>query len=103
PTAAPSAWPVPVSSDAACNPVATASQLLGAGPIVQGSPPPGPIDAAAAAESPCLGLVLPGLLLGIPVIALLLIVGAQLIGGAVWLPVIRRWVNGSVVPWGDRR
>jgi len=70
---------------------------------VPNPPPSDPSVVPPATESPFLGLVIPGLLLGIPVIALLLIVGAQLIGGAVWLPVIRRWTNGVVLPWGDDR
>src|SRR5439155_15982472 len=99
PTASTSASPLPGSSDLpTSSPVATASQPLGAGAVASSSPPSGPDGAVPAAQSPFLGLVIPGLLLGIPVIALLLIVGAQLIGGAVWLPVIRRWTNGGVLP-----
>jgi hypothetical protein len=47
--------------------------------------------------------VVPGLLLGIPALVLALILGIQLVGGAAWLPVIRRWVKGGVVPWDDGR
>jgi hypothetical protein len=47
--------------------------------------------------------VLPGLLLGIPALALAVILAIQLVVGGAWLPVIRRWVNGGVTPWGDGR
>ena len=41
---------------------------------------------------------LPLLIAGIPLVIILLIVIAQVAGGAVWLPVIRRWLNRRLTP-----
>jgi hypothetical protein len=82
---------------------ATLAPALGAGPVVPSPPPSGPDVLPPTTESPFLGFVLPGQLLGIPAFVLALILGIQLVGGAAWLPVIRRWVNGGVGPWGDGR
>jgi hypothetical protein len=41
---------------------------------------------------------LPLLIAGIPLAIILLIVVAQVAGGAVWLPVIRRWLNRRLTP-----
>jgi hypothetical protein len=77
--------------------------------LAQGGPAPsGPPGSASepvppSTESPFFGFVLPGLLVGIPAFMLLLILGIQVVGGAAWLPVIRRWVKGGVVPWDDGR
>jgi hypothetical protein len=52
-------------------------------------------------SSPFEAFVLPGLLLGIPLLVVLLIVGIEAAGGAAWVPVIRRWVNGGAGWPGD--
>jgi hypothetical protein len=36
----------------------------------------------------------PSLVLGVPGILLIVAVGAQVLGGAVWIPVVRRWLGG---------
>jgi hypothetical protein len=41
-------------------------------------------------------LVVPGLLLGVPLILIIGILIAQLAVGAAWLPVIRRWLHRRV-------
>jgi len=41
-------------------------------------------------------LGLPGLIVGIPAIIIIGILVAQLVVGAAWLPVIRRWLNRRV-------
>ena len=41
---------------------------------------------------------LPLLIAGIPLAIILLIVAAQVAGGAAWLPVIRRWLNRGITP-----
>jgi hypothetical protein len=56
---------------------------------------------AGASASPFDAFVLPGLLVGIPAFVLLLIVVIQAAGGAAWVPVIRRWVNGGAGWPGD--
>lgn len=45
--------------------------------------------------------MLPGLLIGIPALVLLLIVLAQIAGGAVWLPLIDRWLGDPPGPLKD--
>jgi len=42
--------------------------------------------------------VLPGVLIGIPVVTVLLILATQLVAGTVWLPAIRRWLNRPLLP-----
>jgi hypothetical protein len=57
----------------------------------------------AVADLGALGLVgldsiadwaVPSLVLGVPGILLIVAVGAQVLGGAVWIPVVRRWLGG---------
>jgi hypothetical protein len=57
----------------------------------------------AVADFGSLGLVgldsiadwaVPSLVLGVPGILLIVAVGAQVLGGAVWIPVVRRWLGG---------
>ena len=108
-TAAPSASPSPTALITGSSPGpsavpsgdAPAGILLGAspGPDIGASPPPvnagGPaVDGGA--DSFLEGLVVPGLLVGVPTIILLGILAAQLAVGAAWLPVIRRWLHRRV-------
>jgi hypothetical protein len=45
-------------------------------------------------------LIVPGLLVGIPLLTLLLILAGQLGVGSAWLPVVRRWLNRPLIPGG---
>jgi hypothetical protein len=49
------------------------------------------------AAGPLDGIVLPGLLIGVPTILVLAALVAQLAVGAAWLPVIRRWLHRRVI------
>ena len=40
-----------------------------------------------------LDFVVPGLIVGIPIAVVALIVFLQLVGGAAWLPVVRKWLG----------
>jgi hypothetical protein len=44
----------------------------------------------------------PSLVLGVPGILLVLAVGAQVLGGALWVPIVRRGLRGVGVRRGDR-
>ncbi|HSL75800.1 MAG TPA: hypothetical protein VK867_02575 [Candidatus Limnocylindrales bacterium] len=49
------------------------------------------------AAGPLDGIVLPGLLIGVPAVLVIAAVIAQLAVGAAWLPVIRRWLHRRFV------
>jgi len=55
-----------------------------------------PLSKTDAGGSPFDSLVVPGLIVGVPVIIILGIIAAQLAVGAAWMPVIRRWLNRRV-------
>ena len=70
------------------------------GPAASVSDPVPAVEAAPAAEAaadPLGGIVLPGLLIGVPTILVIAALAAQLAVGAAWLPVIRRWLHRRVV------
>ncbi len=50
-----------------------------------------------AVAGPLDGIVLPGLLIGVPAILVIGALLAQIAVGAAWLPVIRRWLHRRVV------
>jgi hypothetical protein len=63
-------------------------------------PSPAAADADPPHEAtvgPLDGIVLPGLLIGVPAILVIAALAAQLAVGAAWLPVIRRWLHRRVV------
>ena len=99
----PSDVPVPSIGPSSTSTASTPALAAGFGQA-QPSPPTSLTWAPVPeSESPFSGLVLPGLLVGTSALLLLLIVGIQLVGGAAWMPVIRRWVNGGVVPPGGSK
>jgi hypothetical protein len=60
-------------------------------------------DGPSAAAIPSIGeLIVPGLLVGIPLLTLLLILAGQVGVGAAWLPVVRRWLTRPLVPGRGR-
>ena len=63
-----------------------------------------PVDVSLAASVSGLGLswVVPNLVLTVPGLLLVLVIGAQAVGGALWLPIVRRRV-GSFNVLGRRR
>jgi hypothetical protein len=64
---------------------------------------PAGLDDAAMAAVTSIGLgafAVPGLVVGVPGILLVLAVLLQLVGGAAWLPLARRWLAGVGI---DRR
>jgi hypothetical protein len=70
---------------------------------------PGPADLVAgnaprgvSEPSPPLAFLLPALLAGIPIAVVALVIIGQILGGAAWLPVVRRWLNRSVIPGRGR-
>jgi hypothetical protein len=71
-----------------------------AGPSAAAGGAPGSVDDPTSGDqggSP-FSFALPLLIAGIPLVIILLIVIAQVAGGAVWLPVIRRWLNRRLTP-----
>ena len=65
--------------------------------------PPMLTDGPSAAAIPSIGqLIVPGLLVGIPLLTLLLILAGQIGVGAAWLPVVRRWLTRPLVPGHER-
>jgi hypothetical protein len=76
--------------------------FLGNGTVgPQPSVPPVVPDSPTAGVTPSMGeLIVPGLLVGIPLLTLLLILAGQLGVGAAWLPVVRRWLNRPLLPGG---
>jgi len=71
-----------------------------AGPSSAAGGAPGTVEEPTSGDqggSP-FSFALPLLIAGIPLAIILLIVIAQVAGGAVWLPVIRRWLNRGIAP-----
>jgi hypothetical protein len=95
PTLSPS---VPVSSAAP----GSLSPTSGAGAVLPTVGPSLSPEATVPPESPFDAVVVPGLLFGIPTMLLLGVVVVQAVGGAAWLPAIRRWMNGRIVPTEER-
>jgi hypothetical protein len=88
-----------------------ATSIVGAGAIGSGTPvgpvvgqpvsasgvPGGPLTPTIVDRgSPFDSFVVPGLIVGVPLIIVLGILAAQLAVGAAWVPVIRRWLNRRV-------
>lgn len=79
------------------------------GPGASGAPgssddplvPAGPGDAAPGGGT-FGAIILPALIAGIPIAMIALILAAQTAGGAAWLTVVRRWLNRTVLPMGNR-
>jgi hypothetical protein len=66
-------------------------------PAVASGAPEGPlVPTVVDRGSPFDSFVVPGLIVGVPVIIILGILLAQLAVGAAWMPVIRRWLNRRV-------
>jgi hypothetical protein len=65
-----------------------------------GSDAPGAGGTTGGDQGSPFSFALPLLIAGIPIALIILIVLAQLAGGAVWLPVIRRWLNRGLTPDG---
>lgn len=59
--------------------------------------PADPGQPSDVAAGPLDGIVLPGLLIGVPAVLVIAAVIAQLAVGAAWLPVIRRWLHRRFV------
>jgi len=87
PTGAPGASDMPGGSVAASP---TSALLDVAGPV-EGTTETG------QGGSP-FGFALPLLIAGIPIALIIAIVALQILGGAAWLPVIRRWLNRRLTP-----
>jgi hypothetical protein len=86
--------PSPSSSgDPSTSPAPLGPGLASAGPSASGGAPGSVTDPTVDQGSAPFGFVLPLLIAGIPIAVILLIVGLQIVGGAAWLPVIRRWLN----------
>jgi hypothetical protein len=67
------------------------------GPVVASGVPEGPGSPTVVDRgSPFDSFVIPGLIVGVPIIIILGILAAQLAVGAAWMPVIRRWLNRRV-------
>jgi len=93
--AAPPVSPVPGASGSAVEPGSSGN----ASPSAAAGGLPASLDGGPGDQggSP-FAFALPLLIAGIPIAIVILIVIAQVAGGAVWLPVIRRWLNRRLTP-----
>ena len=95
---APSATPGAETAGPSAKPDSSAPTSPGASPAAGGiAAPSGPTRTDGTggdrASSPFGDFLVPGLLIGVPALALLLIILAQIAGGTAWLPLVNRWLG----------